>query len=426
MLGYFKYFNFFISNINAVTEASLPLHTIILPIGISFFVFQKIAFLVDAYRGQVKDFSLFRFTLFVFFFPQLIAGPIVHHSEMMPQFRRDLARRSGLPALALGLSILVIGLGKKVLIADGIADFATIVFDAAAAGVPITFIDAWCGTVAYTLQLYFDFSGYSDMAIGLAMLFGIRLPLNFNSPYKAASLIDFWRRWHMTLSRFLRDYIYIPLGGSRRTVTRRLINVFVVMLLGGIWHGAGWTFVLWGALHGAGLIVNLIYRLIKDDQTGTHGKPPLFSISHAATFLFVALTWVPFRAADLNATLSMFRGLCGLNGVVLPATYATHLAAFSSWLVTLGVRFEPVYLFSGITELGVLAALTLAVLLLPNTQEWFRYTGPDQNRHPHLPLARSFIHPWRPSPAWAIALSGYAIACLLYTARGGEFLYFQF
>src|SRR5438477_21454 len=235
-LGYFKYANFFVDNLNAVAGLDLALGTVVLPIGISFFTFQKIAFLVDVYRDRVDRLDFIDYVLFVTFFPQLIAGPIVHHSEVLPQFRRH-GGVSG-RMLTMGLTIFAMGLAKKVLLADTAAAFATPQFSSAAAGTRLDLLAAWSGALAYTAQLYFDFSGYSDMAIGAALMFGIRLPVNFASPYKAASIIDFWQRWHITLSRFLRDYVYIPLGGNRRGVPRRYANLIFTMILGGFWHGA--------------------------------------------------------------------------------------------------------------------------------------------------------------------------------------------
>jgi len=425
-LGYFKYFDFFITNVNALTGAGFLLHAIVLPIGISFFIFQKIAFLVDASRGKVADFGIRRFFLFVFFFPQLIAGPIVHHSEILPQLKKDLEGRAGLAAVTLGLSILVAGLGKKVLIADGIAVYATPVFDQAAAGTPVPLIEAWCGTIAYTLQLYFDFSGYSDMAIGLALLFGIRLPVNFASPYKATSLIEFWRRWHITLSRFLREYVYFPLGGSRTGASRHLVNLFAVMIVGGFWHGAGWTFVVWGAIHGIGLVVNHLWRQARAAPRPDDCRMPAFPLSRVATFAFVAVAWIPFRAADLDSAWNIFRGLIGLNGISMPDTYAAYFGPLAPRLIGLGVRFEPAYLFRGVTEILVLCTLIATVWYLPNTQEVFRYRGPEQRADTGSTDAAGRIWQWRPSAGWAVALASYAIICLLFTARGGEFLYFQF
>ncbi|MBT5260335.1 MAG: MBOAT family protein, partial [Nitrospina sp.] len=256
LLGYFKYANFFVDNINALTGSDIVLERIILPLAISFFTFQQITYLVDTYRGETQECDFLRYCLFVTFFPQLIAGPIVHHREMMPQFAKDTFCRLKAKHLAVGLTIFSVGLFKKVILADGIAVYSTPVFDAAEAGVILTFVDAWCGALAFTFQLYFDFSGYSDMAIGLGRMFGIILPVNFFSPYKASNIIEFWRRWHITLSRFARDYLYIPLGGNRKGTLLRFANLMITMLLIGLWHGAGWTFVIWGGLHGSYLVIN--------------------------------------------------------------------------------------------------------------------------------------------------------------------------
>jgi len=239
ILGYFKYANFFVDNANLIFEQSYHLETIVLPLAISFFTFQQIAYLVDTYRGITHEHNFSHYCLFVIFFPQLIAGPVVQHKEMLPQFLDNSIYRFAHDRIAVGLSIFFIGLFKKVVIADSIALYSTPMFDGAHQGATISFFPAWGGALSYTFQLYFDFSGYSDMAVGLAYLFGIRLPLNFYSPYKATSIIEFWKLWHITLSRFLRDYLYIPLGGNRKGPSRRMTNLLITMLLGGLWHGAG-------------------------------------------------------------------------------------------------------------------------------------------------------------------------------------------
>ena len=235
VLGIFKYAGFFAANLDALLSTGLMVN-IVLPVGVSFYTFTQIAFLVDAYRGQVARYALPHYALFVTYFPHLIAGPILHHRDMIPQFER--AEKRPDPHLILcGLIIFAIGLFKKTCLADGIQPLVAQAFGPATP----TFDQAWIGVLAYTFQLYFDFSGYSDMAIGMSLMFGIFLPLNFNSPYKATSIIDFWRRWHMTLSQFLRDYVYIPLGGNRRGRILRYVNLMITMLLGGLWHGAAWT-----------------------------------------------------------------------------------------------------------------------------------------------------------------------------------------
>jgi alginate O-acetyltransferase complex protein AlgI len=322
-LGYYKYANFFVDNLNTALSSNRFLATVILPLGISFFMFQKIALLIDVYHGKTGRLNLLDFSLFVVFFPQLIAGPIVHHSEVMPQFRQLGRMEPGL--LALGTTLFVMGLGKKVLLADTAAIYATPQFDAAANGVALHMIAAWSGALAYTAQLYFDFSGYSDMAIGIGLMFGIRLPLNFASPYKASSIIDFWRRWHMTLSRFLRDYIYISLGGNRKGSARRHVNLFLTMLLGGIWHGAGWTFVVWGALHGAYLAINHGWRALRVGLglSAEASSPWGIRLARAITFLAVVVAWVFFRAEDVNTAMAMLSAMAGSNGITLPASLAT-------------------------------------------------------------------------------------------------------
>lgn len=265
LIGYYKYAGFLSDAIAMMSGADFHLTGIVLPLAISFFTFQQIAFLVDAYRHEAEEFDFQNYVLFVTFFPQLIAGPIVHHKEMMPQFSRLKIGQDFWESFAVGLSVFIIGLFKKAVLADGFAIYATPVFDLSLTGQKIDFLTAWAGALAYTFQLYFDFSGYSDMAIGLGLMFGIRLPLNFFSPYKALNIIEFWRRWHMTLSRFLRDYLYFPLGGNRKGKARRYINLMLTMVLGGLWHGAGWTFVLWGSLHGSYLIINHGWHAIKPD-----------------------------------------------------------------------------------------------------------------------------------------------------------------
>ncbi|TAN50286.1 MAG: MBOAT family protein, partial [Rhodospirillales bacterium] len=252
LLAYYKYAGFLSFSLAGLTGAGVPdfVRSIILPLGISFFTFTQIAFLADAAQGKAADADPVSYVLFVTFFPHLIAGPILHHGEMMPQFRRPGILRPDMARISAGLACFVMGLFKKAVLADNIAPFANAVFDAAAQGAAPTLLESWLGALAYSLQIYFDFSGYTDMALGLAYMIGIRLPMNFNSPYKAASPIEFWRRWHMTLSRFLRDYLYFPLRKNRKGPARRHLNLMITMVLGGLWHGASWTFVVWGTLHG--------------------------------------------------------------------------------------------------------------------------------------------------------------------------------
>src|SRR3954451_1001812 len=297
VLGTFKYAGFFAANLNAMFSTGFVVN-ILLPVGISFYTFTQIAFLVDAYRGNVARYGLPHYALFVTYFPHLIAGPILHHRDMIPQFESARTKRPDPHLILCGLIIFAIGLFKKTCLADGIQPMVAPAFGA---NTP-SFDQAWIGALAYTFQLYFDFSGYSDMAIGISLMFGIFLPLNFKSPYKASSIIDFWRRWHMTLSQFLRDYLYIPLGGNRRGRVLRYVNLMITMLLGGLWHGAAWTFVAWGALHGAYLCINHAWT-----NYGPKISPRFASLANIAafilTFLSVVVAWVFFRADDIDSAI---------------------------------------------------------------------------------------------------------------------------
>ncbi len=303
LLGFFKYTDFLIENINQISGSQFNTVNLLLPLAISFFTFQQIAYLVDSYKGLTREYDFLRYTLFVTFFPQLIAGPIVHHKEMIPQFFRKRAKVLHYKNISLGIFIFTIGLFKKVIIADYFATIATPGFDS---GMALSFFDAWATSLAYTFQLYFDFSGYTDMAIGSALLFNIRLPINFNSPYKATNIQDFWRRWHITLSRFLRDYIYIPLGGRHYAVYRNLMLTF---LIGGLWHGAGWNFIFWGFLHGAATIVHKLWQKLN--------KPLHKWLAWFITFNFLNVTWVFFRAQTWQDAIRVLDGMVSLDNIHL-------------------------------------------------------------------------------------------------------------
>ncbi len=307
LLGYFKYADFFIENINFLVNANIPLLHLALPLAISFFTFQQIAYLVDSYKGETKEYDLLNYMVFVSFFPQLIAGPIVHHKEMMPQFEDKENKRLIYKNITAGLFIFAIGLFKKAVIADTLSPYVALGFDS---GVNLSFFEAWSVILSYAMQLYYDFSGYTDMAIGSALLFNIKLPINFNSPYKALNIQDFWRRWHITLSRFLRDYIYIPLGGNRKGRFRTYYNLFVTFLIGGIWHGAGWTFVFWGFLHGIGMVIHRFFKEL--------GYSMNKYLAWFITFVFVNITWVFFRAKEWDDAIRLLKGMFGFYGFKLP------------------------------------------------------------------------------------------------------------
>ena len=434
LLCYYKYANFFLNTANTLAGTHWSLGEIILPLGISFFTFTQIAFLVDTYQGKVKEYNFIHYALFVTYFPHLIAGPVLHHKEMMPQFANPGTYRRNYDDIAVGLTFFAIGLFKKAVLADGVAPFANEGFAAAAAGQQLTLFEAWGGALAYTFQLYFDFSGYSDMAIGLSRLFGIRLPLNFDSPYKATNIIDFWRRWHMTLSRFLRDYLYLPLGGNRKGKARRYLNLMLTMLLGGLWHGAGWTFVIWGGLHGCYLIVNHAWHAARE-RLGTPAGPgaPLGNfVARGLTFVAVVVGWVFFRAPDLASALSMLSGMIGLHGAALPTGLAGYLGSVPAVLGRIGVEFT---LGAGahfvLTYLWVTALFAIA-FLLPNSQQFLSrhdpsLLSPDPTNPQSIPsrVPQFRLH-WLPTRRWAVA-TGVMLGCgVLTLARVTEFLYFQF
>jgi alginate O-acetyltransferase complex protein AlgI len=306
-LGFFKYVNFLLANLFGLTGHAAPHLDVILPLGISFFVFQKISYLVDLRRGAGPIYRLGDYCLFVFFFPQLIAGPIVRHNEIIPQFALSPRRPETWENLGRGLVLFIIGLLKKVALADTLAPNVDALFAKAAAGTPLNLGEGWAAAVGFALQIYFDFSGYSDMAIGLARMFGFELPFNFAAPYRAQSIREFWRRWHMTLSRFLRDYLYIPLGGNRRGGARQALNVVLTMLLGGLWHGANWTFVVWGGLHGVALAVNGAFARRRWRLPGP--------IAWGITMLFVLGGWVLFRAPDFATAGRLLAAMGGIGGL---------------------------------------------------------------------------------------------------------------
>ena len=423
LLGYYKYANFFVDSIDVAFGSSWHLETIILPLAISFFTFQQVAYLVDAYRGETREYNFLHYCLFVTFFPQLIAGPIVHHREMLPQFARDSVYRLSHSDLAVGITIFAIGLFKKVIIADNVALHATPVFAAAEAGQTLDFLTAWTGTVAYTIQLYFDFSGYSDMAIGLARLFGIRLPLNFNSPYQSLNIIDFWRRWHMTLSRFLRDYLYFPLGGNRKGPVRRQVNLMLTMLLGGLWHGAGWTFVMWGALHGIYLVLNHLWRRVWRNPIDRWWSR---LIARSITLLAVMVGWVFFRAESFGGALTLLQGM-----VNLPSTFHGRLGPVEDWLAVIGFRFQGGYLaFEHYVAAGWLVLWLMFIWAWPNTQQWMAKHHPalDDHVQSDQSLPRIFQERmlWQPTRVWALITAAIAVTALLGLSRISEFLYFQF
>jgi D-alanyl-lipoteichoic acid acyltransferase DltB (MBOAT superfamily) len=406
VLIYFKYANFFIANIDYLFGFQFGPLNILLPIGVSFITFQKIAFLVDAYRGQVKQFSLRNFSLFVTFFPQLIAGPIVHHAEIIPQFSKIRDPKTHSEDLAIGWSIFCVGLFKKIVVADTCAAYADAGYALLHSGKSLDLATAWTSVLAYSFQLYYDFSGYSDMAVGLARLFGIRFPANFHSPYKSTGLIEFWRRWHITLSRFLRDYLYFPLGGNRRGSFRRYVNLMIVMVLGGLWHGANWTFSVWGAFHGTMLIVNHAWRNLRISQASIFNTWIMHAAFVGLTFLLVTLAWIPFRSNTLHEAWQMLRSIFAIP---------------QDWTSARALLVQISDLRVAVLWLAIIAAATWA---LPNSYQIFVHFNPVIN------LSREQLN-----GAWAIktldwkvtlVLSAMFVLSVLHLSHVSPFLYFQF
>ncbi len=364
LLGYFKYTDFLLANLNLAFGSQFTLLHIVLPLGISFFTFTQIAYLVDVHRQAAKEYDLLNYVLFVTFFPHLIAGPIIHHKEMMPQFMALRNKLFHWGNFSRGLFLFSIGLAKKVIIADAFATWVNSGFETAQV---LTFAAAWATSLSFSLQLYFDFSGYTDMALGAALMFNIKLPINFNSPYQALDIRDFWRRWHITLSRFLRDYLYIPLGGNRHGETSTCVNLMATFLLGGIWHGAGWTFLFWGFLHGAAMIVQRLWQTLRISLP----RP----LAWFLTFNFVNLAFVFFRARDWGQAMKVLKGMFLLNGVTLPG----WLQPYYRGLAPAGIDFGNPWKSINGSDL-VLAAIVLCifiVLALKNSNEMVENFSPN-------------------------------------------------
>jgi len=427
LLGYFKYTNFFIDNANVLFHSDFNLNTIILPLAISFFTLQQIAYIVDTYRCKINKHDFLEYCLFITFFPKLIAGPIVRFKEMMPQIDKDHMPLLTIENIAIGLTVFALGLFKKVILADSIGSFVAPVFNVAAEGMAMSFFNSWIGALSYTFQLYFDFSGYCDMAIGLGLMFSIRLPLNFWSPYKATSIIDFWRRWHITLSRFLRDYLYIPLGGNRKGIPRQMVNLMAVMVIAGFWHGAGWTFIIWGALHGSYLVINHCWRQLKQKLGKDTERTSLWltAISILITFLAVVVAWVFFRADSVESAWSILKGMTGLNGFILPAEYYTALGAIGQLMGQIGITFAPLNSFSPYA--GILILLSMIICwFLPNVQEYMSNYKPALDSFPgEVVKPRSWLR-WEPSLMGVFVIAIMAAVAILGLSHVQEFIYAQF
>lgn len=372
-LIYFKYLNFFIENINAIASTNFLLRKVVLPLGISFYTFQQIAYAVDCFKINETHISIIDYSFSILFFAKLSQGPIVYYKNMVPQYNNEENYKLNWTNLNKGFFFFTFGLLKKVVIADALIKYVTPAFDLSGS---VTFIEAWGAVLAYTLQLYFDFSGYTDMALGIGYFFNINLPDNFDSPYQSNSIIDFWRTWHITLGNFLKNYVYIPLGGNRSGKLKRYINLFITMVVCGLWHGASWNFILWGALQGLLLIIN---HKIKNFSIKI---PKVFC--RLGTFLCVMLGWVVFRARDFHDALKIYKGMAGVNGISF-----NNLVYFDK------------------QGLIICILLFLAVMFIPN-------------------IKRIYMKYWKPNYIWLIVTISICIFCVMSLNKPTEFLYFQF
>lgn len=393
LLGFFKYTDFIIANFNLMLKTDIPQPHILLPLGISFFTITQIAFLVDSYEGLVTERKFLNYALFVTFFPHLLAGPILHHKEMMPQFDRPRNKVINYRNLSLGFFLFFIGLFKKVILADEFVGGVKAAFDVAQS---LTFLEAWMASLSYTFQLYCDFSGYTDMAIGIGLMFNIRLPENFNSPYKATSIIDFWKRWHMTLSNFITTYLYAPIIRSftRISFVYSLAAILIAMLISGVWHGAGWTFIIWGGLHGLALVINHVWKKAK--------LPMPSLLAWFITFNFINMSFVIFRAKSVSQAIKVLKGMIGLNGIAL-STKMEGLKFLQQHGVKFGGVIEELVSFRTMITIGLLMTLVLA---FKNSSR----------------LAREF----NPGFVTAVGIAALAVTSILSLQKISEFIYFNF
>lgn len=394
LLGGFKYLNFLITTVNAIASQDFHLLTIILPIGISFFTFTQLSMLVDAYYGKLQAISPLQYALFASYFPYIVAGPVLHHKDMLPQFADANNYRVQGNNFTVGLTLFTFGLAKKLLIADNLVPLV----DAAFGSNNPQLAQAWLGVFAYSFQLYFDFSGYSDMAIGVSRLFGFQIPFNFNSPYKATSVSEFWLRWHISLSRFLRNYLYIPLGGNRSGPVSRYRNLLLTMLLGGLWHGSNWTFVIWGGLHGLYLCIQHGWRALRGEQATPPSRVVVFG-SRVLTFIAVMIAWCFFRAADVPSALTMLAGMVGANGLSL----AVNIDTFAGLMLTTGA---------------------FIAFAMPNTNEIIMHL---ESRFTNRPIAASICAlQWHPNLRWALITGILLALSILSMDKPQDFIYAQF
>jgi D-alanyl-lipoteichoic acid acyltransferase DltB (MBOAT superfamily) len=425
VLAIFRYGHFLIGDISAVSGTTFVVRDFLTPLGVLFFSCDQIAYLADVRRGKCHAANFLRYAAFASFFPRLIAGPLLRYEQIGPQWEQ---RKPDAEDIAAGLTTFVIGMAKTVLLAGAVAPFATLVFAASDSGQPVEFFAAWMGVLAFAAQIYFDLSGYADMAIGLGRCFGLVLPTNFRSPYRAANIADFWLRWNITLTDFLRDYVYIPLGGNQHGTSRGMLNLVVAMILGGLWYGAGHMFVAWALLHAFYIVFHRAWRAFcarSQAMTQFRVTNTARAAGAAVTFLAVTLGWVVFRSADSAAGLNLFAALSGQYGAVLPSGFASLLGPVLPLAQNIGIGFTP-------ADSGPLLRVSISIILclgvifvLPNTEtllSTWRSISTDEDQTPQ----KLFPLRWLPSPLWSVVLGALAFACLVSTGDAAASLHWRF
>jgi len=416
VLIFFKYLGMITNTLFYILNLDITFNSIELPLGISFFTFLQIAFIVDKYKKNIKSYSFLKYFLFVSFFPHLIAGPLVHHSKLIYQF--DTLKSLKIDNLSVGFFIFILGLFKKLVIVGMVAPWSDNLFTGAALGIVPSFIDSWIGVVSFSLQIYFDFSAYSDMAIGLSKMIGILLPINFNSPYKSNSFIDFWRRWHITLSSFLKEYLYFSLGGNRRGINRQYINILIVMSIAGLWHGASWLFVIWGVLHGILLVLNHVIRYNNTFKIYNFISVPFM-------FIVITILWVPFRSDDLSSMMLILEGLIGLNGIKVPYHYQENYELIS-YLANLSIiDLGSLNVYGGGKQIITLLLLICLVFFFPNTQQITAKFKPVLDKVDSFYMYK-FNFSFNSLAGIICGIIFTYILILSIQGKSGEFIYFQF
>lgn len=416
LLAYFKYANFFVSNVNDSILISSNIRmeelNVILPIGISFYTFTQIGYLVDCYFRRNEKQNFYSYILFVTFFPHLIAGPLLQHRNMMPQFNDPKNYKIDYQKIYFGVLIFTMGLFKKTLMADPLGEYADSIFNVIQNGASVDVLIAWLGSTAYTLQLYFDFSGYSDMAVGLGLMFGFLIPINFDAPLKATSIIQFWQRWHISLSQFIREFVYIPMGGGKRGLQRKYINILIAMLLSGLWHGANWTFILWGGMHGIFLVINHLWRLVFKKTTTNIGILRLFStyLSWFVTFLAVVVAFVMFRSENVQAALRMYESMFSIYSLDM---FLRLFEYKSSNLLDVSILIDGREFY--IAKLFIFESICLIVILLfPGINVFVKAIQAQDT-------PRLFFNLYVP-----VLMGIIFFICVLFISKTSNFLYFQF